>query len=103
MEPVNKTSTRDKMFQIIKQALESNMTNREFCRENSIHEHVFYYWLRRYKEDQSPVEGFIPIKVNGSPPSFKNDKIEIQYPNGIHLSLPGHIEVNRIKTLIGLK
>ena len=99
----NKLSTRDEMFQLIKKALESNLTNRKFCRENGLHEHVFYYWLKRYKENQSPVKGFIPIKVNGQSPSFKNDKIEIHYPNGVHLSLPGHFDIIKIKALISLK
>lgn len=103
MELENKLSTRDQMYQLIKQALESNKTNRDFCMEHGLREHVFYYWLKRYKENQSPVKGFIPIKVNGQCPSFKNDKIEIQYPNGVYLSLPVHIDINRIKALISFK
>jgi hypothetical protein len=102
MNPENKSSVRAQMFHLIQQCQESNKNNRDFCREHGLRESIFYYWLKRYKESQLPATGFIPVKINGSS-HLANDKIEIQYPNGVYLSLPGYIDINRIKALIGLK
>ncbi|MCK5470201.1 MAG: hypothetical protein KAI99_16880, partial [Cyclobacteriaceae bacterium] len=59
-----------------------------FCKQKGIAKSVFYYWQKRHKEDQSN-GGFIPIKVNNGNRIYSPSVIEITYPNGVIVRLPG--------------
>jgi hypothetical protein len=66
---------------------DSGKTQKQYCSLNNITYSRFYYWLRKVREkDNSIMNGFIPIRVNGSEPRLMTD-IEIKYPNGVCISV----------------
>ncbi len=82
-----KKLSRAEMFPIVEEWQNSDLSMAGFCKQRGIAKSVFYYWQKKYKEDQS-IGGFVPIKVdNGNRPS-NSSMIEIAYPNGVIVRLP---------------
>jgi len=84
------TARKDKevMFPIIEEWRDSGLTKQAFCEQKGIAKSVFFYWHKKYKEEHS-AGGFLPIEISGS---SSGSFIEIQYPNGIVVRLPGQTQ-----------
>jgi len=95
---------RQEMFSIIRKYLESNISARAFYRQHKVPEHIFYYWRRKYIEAHRPVEkSFLPLEVSLPilpPVKEPNGSIQIQYPNGVQITLDKSVSISRIKALI---
>lgn len=102
MEQSSPQSRQEKMFSIIESWQESGLSKKQFCAEQSISQPVFYYWMKKYREQhfQAP-EGFIPVCVQNEVPR-SNGIVEILYPNGVRLLLPGETDLGVVRSLIGL-
>ena len=100
MEDVSKQEREQEMFRLIEQCHCGEMTNKAFCREYQLPEWKFYYWQNKYREYQQP-QGFVPVNVSQSKSGTQN-KIEIHYPNGIHIHLPQQTGMTMVKALIGI-
>jgi hypothetical protein len=99
---MDKQVNQTEMFRMVEQWQASGKRQIDYYRENQIKPFVFYYWLRKYRERNSPV-GFIPVRVSKKkhdPPIGTN--IEIRYPNGTILQLPATISLSTIRQLIGM-
>ncbi len=92
------------MFSLIMKYEEINISARDFCQQYNLPEHIFYYWLRKYKKAQGPVEqGFIPVEIGSPvvPPVRDADgDIQIHFPNGVLITLDKSVSISRIKALI---
>ena len=92
------------MFSLISNYEESNISAREFYNQHNRPEHVFYYWLRKYKEAHRPSEkGFLPVEISSPVSSQANDSrgdIQIHYPNGVLVTLDRSVSISKIKALI---
>lgn len=92
------------MFALIRKYENSNISARAFYRQHNLAEHIFYYWLRKYKAAHSQGEkGFLPVEI-GPPvlPSSNETRCDIQihYPNGVQVTLDRSVSISRIKALI---
>ena len=78
--------SKTEMYPIIEAWQNSGQTKQAFCKDRGIPKSIFFYWYKQYKTDQGQ-GGFVPIKIKRGTdiPAI----IEIEYPNGIVLRLPG--------------
>ncbi len=83
----------------------SNLTVLEFCNREAVSMAFYYYW-RRQLQSSPPTSAvdvatsrppigdlFVPLQVTSSPGRTLDpfaDRIEVQFPNGVQLSLPTH-------------
>lgn len=87
---------------IIKEARESGLSIRQWCKLNNITEQKYYYWLKRIRKnitEQVPFEEthlesqttFIPIEVNQPTAPIVNTSKIIIIKDDIHIELPDTI------------
>ncbi len=89
------------MFPLIKVWEKSGLHKKRFCKEYQIPEHLFYYWYRKYlQNNESTIEGFVPVKLNNN--ESITGSFEVSYPNGVRVSLPTGTNFSDIKSLIEL-
>jgi hypothetical protein len=102
MEKQSMQTRREKMFSIIESWQENELSTKQFCLEQNISQPVFYYWMKKYKEQHTPkLEGFIPVCAQNEV-STSTRSIEILYPNGVRLLLPRETDFSVVRSLIGL-
>ena len=90
MNPQIKTSnTQEQMFTIIEAYLSGAETQKQICQTYNISLSKFAYWLRKYRQNSSYTDSFLPISVKGAKPSV-NTRIEL--PNGVNIVLNGSVE-----------
>lgn len=95
-----KLDNRDTMFQLIKEYKQGGESQISFCQNKNLHYHIFYYWVRRYKDQQSPVGNtLIPVTIPKSEQT-SDSGIEIIYPNGVRMALPKNSDLSIVRTFI---
>lgn len=91
---------KEEMFPIIEEWKSSGLTKQAFCEQRGIVKSVFFYWCKKYREDQS-AGGFLPIKVSSDKPhNTKGSHIEIEYPNSVIVRLPANTPPGIIRAYI---
>ncbi len=104
MDQSGKEEHRRDMFSLIMKYEKSNISARAFYRQHNLPEHIFYYWLRKYKAAyDSGEKGFLPVEIG--PPVLplvdeSRGDIQIRYPNGVQITLDKSVSISRIKALI---
>jgi transposase-like protein len=86
---------------MIEQWKESGMTQAAFCREYKISESLFYYWHRRYKQENNQ-NNFLPVQIKAVNKPTESNPIEIHYPNQVRLVIPANTPIEFIRQLIGI-
>ena len=89
---------KQKMFKLVEACHKSGLSNKEWCKQNQIAEHIFYYWQANYRKENRPTESFLPISTGQAP----KPGIKIVYPNGVQLELNENTSPSLIATLINL-
>lgn len=74
---------------------ESGLTQRAYCHQAGIKPATFSYWVRKSKNQQEDLGGF--VEIERSMASLGNN-YEITYPNGVSVQL----ETNNLKELSAL-
>ena len=88
------------MFPLIEKWQASGINLKKFCNKHDLSVHIFYYWLRKYKQlETSSRTGFIPVDVNHIEESSKIE-VQILYPNGVQITLSDEVSIPRIKALM---
>ena len=92
------------MFELIEEWKQSGESQTVFCKNKHLSFHIFYYWLRRYKDQLRPAttgKAFIPvtIPVNGK---ASGNGIEINYPNGVRIVLPKNSDLSMVRAFINM-
>jgi hypothetical protein len=77
----NNPEVHQQMFEMIERWQQSRLSQKSFCQAESIKFNSFYYWYKRYRQqNQTPdgKSGFVKLKIEKpvSPAS-----VEIQFPN----------------------
>lgn len=100
------------MFLAIEIWRESKVSQSKFCDREGISFHTFKYWYKKYKieNDRSnisrnkKVKSFIPVEVSSEPKQSITDQgqIEVSLPNGIQLICPVDMNIQNLKTLLGI-
>ena len=89
---------QQKMFSLINQWQQSNITQKLFCEQNNIRYYVFHYWYGRYrKQNPEQTPGFIKLAVA---PAVSNGYAELIMPNGKRLLFHQPVTSEYLKTLI---
>ena len=110
---VQRRRQADEMFPIIERYLECGLTQEEFCQQKNMPLHVFHYWLKKYKREQSsapkpspPSQGraagapaFLPIQLTGPEPAPNAKATATGCETGIEIVLPTGIVVRFGHTL----
>jgi hypothetical protein len=90
------------MFPLILEWEQSNLSQKEFCISRGIKSHIFWYWLRRYRErsqsEKKSVKGFIPVEVKqgGDPVVLA----EIIYGDGIRVVFKERVGLKLLQGLL---
>jgi transposase-like protein len=101
MENQENQTREEQMFSLIEKCNESGLSNKQFCEEYDLPQHLFYYWQNKHRSKNSEGEaGFVPVNLNGR--NKVSGSIEIHYPNGVRLQLPEGTGMSMVKSLIGL-
>jgi hypothetical protein len=99
-----KSSPRNsaQMFPLIRAWESSGLSQKEFCAERGIKVHLFYYWLKRYREqdgsDRSMKAGFVTVEVEPSPEPVV--LAEILYGDGTRLVLRERVGAGFLRALL---
>jgi hypothetical protein len=101
MKQTESRRSKDEMYPVIEAWQDSGLTVQAFCDQNGIAKSVFYYWHKRYKADKEP-GGFVPININRDHKVAAGSFIEIQYPTGVILRLPGQTPGSTIRQYLQL-
>lgn len=92
----------EEMFPLIRSWEESGQSQKDFCAQQGIKPHIFWYWLRRYREGQQdkeePVAGFIPIQVEGRGEDLV--LAEIIYGDGTRVVFKERVGVQLLRSLL---
>lgn len=85
--PQTKTRSAAEMFPLIQRWERSGLRQKEFCIQQGIKPSVFWYWLRRYREEGQPAAegapGFVSIEMDA--PAIESALVEVIYPDGTRL------------------
>ena len=95
MKNQESTQRQEEMLSLIEQWQESGKTQQVFCQEHDLTFTTFYYLLKRYRRglDES---NFLPVEISSG------SHIEIRYPGGVVLQLPGETRLSALKQLLSL-
>jgi hypothetical protein len=110
---MKKKYAKAEIFRIIELWQESRISQKEFCKREKIGYHTFKYWHKKYKDEkhhykENTIQGFnnefIPVEmpVCLKPTSYMHDQIGVTFPNGVQLIWPSSIDIEKLKTLIGV-
>lgn len=100
MQIQQKPSTAAEYFPLIEKWKQSQMSQTSFCTAQNIPNHIFRYWLDKYRKQTNDAdEKFIPIRIK-SPVSKITSPLEIHYPNGVRIVVDGNMDAKLLKTLI---
>ena|SRR5450432_4098357 len=92
---------RQQMFKLIEQWQQSDLTQKEYCEQQSIKYHVFHYWYKRYREQQAGNKNnnssFVKLQI-AKP--IAAGAVEIHFPAGIRLFFHEPVSSNYLKALI---
>ena len=90
------------MFPLIEQWERSGLSQKEFYSHHGIKPHVFWYWLRRYREEGqlAPQEGqgFVSVEMEEVPAKFV--LAEIIYPDGTRLVFKERVGLGLLQGLL---
>jgi hypothetical protein len=94
----NKEQTREQMFAMIADWKQSGLSQKQYCQQHELRYHVFHYWYKRFKENQtsSSVGSFVPLTIH---PSFSGHT-EIYLPDGKRLIFHQPVSAGYLKALL---
>ena len=97
-----KQAYAEKMLGLVSQWQQSGQTQNQFCRERSIKPHVFWYWLRRYRERRGALKqqtkSFVSLEVEETIEA--GVLAEILYSNGTRLIFKQAVGVKILQHLL---
>ena len=95
-------NTQEQMFGLISSWKQSGLSQKAYCEQNQIRYHVFHYWYKRYRNEQSNSSepAFIPLTVK---PSFSDAtcaNIEVVLADGKRILFHGAVSTDFLKAVI---
>jgi hypothetical protein len=103
MQKKDQLRKREKMFLLIEEWQQSGQSQRQFCIKNDIPYHIFIYYNQKYKQQHIGNEGgFLPMEITNTSSHRNSGDIEVHYPNGVMVRLPGSMNLRMVEHLIKL-
>ena len=103
---MNKTANRQiQMFSLIEECYQGVLTRKDFCKLHSISVQCFYYWQKKYRQQNSEDQpGFIRVHPGNSHDCWQSpaQPFILTYPNGVSLQLPTGTPLPVIGSLLRL-
>ena len=92
------SSSKEIMFENIRQWQASGLSQKKFCLDNGIAFHSFYYWYKRFRIiDKKPAaDAFVPIQVTKDNDPFAS----VSFSNGSTVQIYHAVSVDYLKALI---
>ena len=78
----------------------SDLSQREYCRQNDLKPHQFYYWRRRILKPRPDVS-FLPVTLTADPVR-QHHGVRILMPNGCAIELDGWDQQVQLKQLVAM-
>jgi len=77
-------NTQKQMFAMVGDWKQSGLSQKAYCEQNQIRYHVFHYWYKRYRDEQSNYSepAFIPLNVKPSFSDARCANIEVVLADG---------------------
>lgn len=79
--------SKEEMFPLIEEWQSSGLTKKAYCKRKDIPFSLFFYWQKKYNEQQQ-AGGFLPINIGNKSKTSGKGFIEVKYPNGVIIRLP---------------
>jgi hypothetical protein len=83
----------------------SDLTQKQFCAQQSIAYSGFHYWFKKFREEKSPAgrpSGFVPVKIASNKAMENNSamRIELALPNGKSVKFYGSVDEQLLRSLL---
>ena len=88
---------------MVEQRKASGMSVHKFCTSEGTTAANYYYWLKRLRLKENPeTHRIVPVCIERTVqyPATLNENLELTYPNGVRLSVPGGNNLNLIRELV---
>ena len=94
-------AVRLEMFSKITQWQQSGLSQKAYCEQHHLRYHVFHYWYKCYRDEQSIVseKGFIPLHVPSSAP-IPSACMEVVFADGKRLLFHQLVSSDYLKAII---
>ncbi|MBS1601532.1 MAG: hypothetical protein JST42_02605 [Bacteroidetes bacterium] len=88
----------EEMFLIIEEWQRSKLSHKQYCREHDIAYHLFHYWYRKYRDQQTAptMPGFVQVK-----PAPAGPFAEFRFPGGSRVIFHQPVSIEYLKGLAG--
>ncbi len=95
------SSNTTEMFVHIESWKSSGLSQSAFCKQHQLKPPTFYYWLKRYRLKQMPVEqkGFIPVSLTPVKQG-ETPVLEVLGINGNRILFYDHVDPAYLKNLL---
>jgi len=93
----SRQDNQSKWYSLVEKYQASDSTKKAFCQSEQINPATFYYWFKKYNQEEESDEGFVSLT-----PTISGRSIFIRYRNGVELELPPTICTQQIIQLIRL-
>src|SRR5438445_6570168 len=90
---------QEKMFAYIRSWQQSDVSQKEWCRQQGIPYHIFHYWYRKYKDQQGAADNtgtFVQLAMT-SPPATG---CEVVFADGTRIVFHQPVAVQYLKSLL---
>jgi hypothetical protein len=90
---------KEKMFASINSWQQSDLTQREWCRQQDIPYHIFHYWHRKFKDEQKPGDdkrAFVQLAI----PPATSAGCEVVFTDGTRIVFHQPVPVQYLKNLL---
>lgn len=96
----NNSEVRQQKFEMIERWQQSGISQKSFCEKESIRFHSFYYWYKRYRQqDQRSDSKSTFVKLNLEKP-VTTASVEIYFPGGARLFFHEPVSPVYLKALL---
>lgn len=93
---------RQAMLSKVEACLNSGQNKSKWCSEHNISPAVYYYWQQEYyRTKKNSASSFVELLPEADSGNL-GEGIQVTYPNGISLFVPGDLSAERLRTLIHL-
>lgn len=95
--------TSDAWRELIEAWQSSNLTQKEFCAQQSIAYSGFHYWFKKFREEESlsaSNSGFSPVKIAAKPECNRLTRLELVLPDGRSVKFYEGVDVQFLRALL---
>lgn len=101
----NPVISRKQWFLLVEEHAQSNLTQKEFCKEKDLSLVRFGYYAQRYRKQNVNKEllqpsTFSEVFVQSKPNSITHE-IKIELPNGFRCNVSSAIQADHLKKILG--